>query len=153
MIRLLNQVLKDTVMTALVEHIDTLKEGGWVMSNKKQGMNRIMAGFPIVLGVVLYVLDHEFMSRMFLPGAAQPAGWLMTAAVFTLAITSYMVQRKLIILSNLPVSSDQNVMGAVSRIAHRGKGFLITCNILFLVPALLLVLLGPAAMTVLGAGF
>ncbi len=168
LVRLWSYVLTDTVVTAAVEHFYALQEGGQIMTRRQHWMILSLAGLPLELGMLLFIINPVFMGQMLTPNAAQPIGWLMTAAVFILVGTTYVVQRRIIVLSQLSDSSSQAVCGRASRIAwtvllgpfrsialngHRGKGFLFACSILLLVlPAALLVFVGPAIVTVLKAG-
>jgi hypothetical protein len=168
LVRLWSHVLADTVVTATVEHFYAFQEGGQLMTRRQHWMVLSLAGLPLELGMLLYLINPAFIGQMFTPNAAQPAGWMMVAAVFILMGTAYVVQRRIIVLSQPSGSSSQAVCGRASRIAwgillgpfrsialngHRRKGFLFACSILFLVwPAALLVLLGPAVLTVLNAG-
>ena len=168
LVRLWSHVLADTVVAATVEHFCAFQEGGQLMTRRQHWMVLSLAGLPLELGMLLYLINPAFIGQMFTPNAAQPAGWMMVAAAFILMATAYAVQRRIIVLSQLSDSSGQAVCGRASRIAwgillgpfrsialtgHRGKGFLFACSILFLVwPATLLVLLGPAVLTVLNAG-
>jgi hypothetical protein len=166
--RLWSYVLADTVRTAAVEHFCALQEGGQMMTRRQHWMILALAGLPLELGMLLFLINPVFMGQMLTPSAAQPIGWLMTAAVFVLVGTTYAVQRRIVVLSQLSESSSQPVYGRASRIAwtvllgpfrsialngHRGKGFLFACSILLLVlPATLLVFFGPAVTSVLKAG-
>lgn len=168
LLRLWSHVLTDTAVTAAVEHFYALQEGGQLMTRKQHWMVLALAGLPLELGVLLYLINPAFIGQMFTPNVAQPVGWMMVAAVFILVGTAYVVQRRIIVLSQLSDSSSQAVCGRASRIAwtvllgpfrsialngHRGKGFLFACSILLLVlPAALLVLFGPAIVMVLRAG-
>ena len=161
-------ILADTAVTAAAEHSDALQEGGRIMTRKQHGMVLALAGLPLGLGALLYLINPAYMGLMFTPNGAQPAGWIMVAAVFTLVGTAYVVQRRVVLLSRTPDASGQAACGRASRIAwtvllgpfrsialngHRGKGFVFACSVLLLVwPAALLVLLGPAIVTVLNAG-
>jgi hypothetical protein len=168
LVRLWSHVLADTVVAATVEHFYAFQEGGQLMTRRQHWMVLSLAGLPLELGMLLYLINPAFMGQMFTPNAAQPAGWMMVAAVFILMGTAYAAQRRIIVLTQLSGPSGQAVCGRASRIAwgillgpfrsialngHREKGFLFACSILFLVwPAALLVLLGPAVLTVLNAG-
>ncbi len=136
-----SRVLADTAVTAVVEHLNALQEGGQIMTRKQHWMVLALAGFPLELGMLLFLLNPAYISRMLTPNAAQPAGWLMVAAVFILMGVAYIVQRGIVILPQLLDSSGQVVYG---------KGFLFACSGLFLVgPAVLLILFGPAVVAVL----
>ena len=161
-------VLTDTAVTATVEHFYTLYEGGQIMTKKQHWMVLSLVGLPLELWILLYLINPAFTGQMLTPNTAQPVGWLMMAAVFILMGTAYVVQRGIIVLSQISDSSGQAVCGKASRIAwtillgpfrsialsgHPGKGFLFACSILLLIlPATLLVLFGPAIVTVLKAG-
>ena len=155
-VRLWCHVLTDTVVTATVEHFYLLKEGGRMMTRKQHWMVLLLAGLPLLLGLFLYLINPAFMGKVFASSTVQPVGWLMTAAVFILVGTAYFIQRRIIVMSQLPDSSGQAVGGRVSLIAwmgQRGREFLFVGSMLFLVlPAVLLVLFGPAIVTVLEVG-
>ena len=168
LMRLWSRVLVDTAVSATVEHLHALQEGGYRMTRRQHGMVLSLAGLRLGLGMLLYLINPAFVGQMFAPNAAQPAGWIMVAAVFTLVGTAYVVQRRVVLLSRTPDASGQADRGRASRIAwtvllgpfrsialngYRGKGFVFACSVLLLVwPAALLVLLGPAIVTVLNAG-
>jgi len=94
------------------------------------------------------------MGRLFAPNATQPAGWLMTATVLILMGAAYAAQRRIIVLAQSAARSSQAVCGGTSGVAWTfSQRFLFACSILLLVlPAVLLVLLGPAIVAVLEAG-
>lgn len=162
------QVLTDTIVTVALEHFYTLQKGGQIMTRKQHGMVLFLTGLPLTLGLLLYLINPAFMGQMLMSNTAQPVGWLMTIAILILVGTAYIVQRRVIVLSQLSDSSSQAVCGRASRIAwtillgpfrsialngHRKKGFLFACSILLLIlPAMFLVLCGPAIVMVLKAG-
>ena len=118
------------------------------MTRKQHWMVLFLTGLPLELGLLLYLINPVFMGQMLTPNTAQPVGWLMTAAVLILVGTAYVVQRRVIVLSQLSDSSSQAALNG-----HRGKGLLSACSILLLVlPATFLVLFGPAVVAVLKAG-
>ncbi len=144
LVRLWNFVLRDTVRSAAVEHIDALREGGQMMTRRQHRIILTLASLPLVLGLLLFMINPVFMGQMITPNVTQPVGWLMTAAVFILVGTAYMVQRRIIIRAQSSDSTNQAVDGNVSRVVW---------TIPFLVfPALLLVVFGPAIIRVLEAG-
>lgn len=138
------------------------------ITRKQHWMVLALAGLPLELGTVLYLVNPAFMSQMVAPNAAQPAGWVMAGVTLMLAGAAYAVQCRIIALAQAPAPSGQVAYGRASRIArsivlgpfrsialngHRRKGFFFTCSVLFLVlPGTLLVLFGPAAVTVLNTG-
>ncbi len=142
-VRLWGRVLRDTLGAAVVEYWDGFKKGGQFMTEKQRWMILSSAGLPLVLGLVLFVINPAFMGHLVKPGPAQPVGWLMAVAVFILAGGAYLLQRKIIVWA---ASAD-----ASGRTAIRQRFFLV-CSVLFLVlPAILLVLFGPAIMTLIGS--
>jgi hypothetical protein len=170
LVGLWRHILADTAVTAVAEHIYALREGGQIMAitRRQHWMVLALAGLPLELGTVLYLINPAFMGQMVTPNAAQPAGWVMAGVVLLLAGVAYAIQRRIIALAQAPALSGQVAYGRASRIAwsivlgpfrsialngHRRKGFFFACSVLFLVlPGALLVLFGPAAMTVLNAG-
>ena len=168
LVRLWSHILADTAVAATVEHFCILLEGGQLMTKKQHWMVLALAGLPLELGIMLYLINPAFMSQMFAPNAAQPVGWMMIAAVFILMGMAYILQRRIIVRAQLSGLSSRTVSGRASRIAwsillgpfrsialngHPGKGLLFACSILFLIwPAALLILLGPAIVAVLNAG-
>jgi len=129
-------VLIETVSTAADEHLQVWQEGVQIMTTKQHVKILISAGLPLFLGLVLSFINPRFMGHMLTPNDAQPLGWLMTAGVLVLAILAYIFQRKIILVDDPPK-----------------RVILFVCNSLFLVlPATLLVLLGPAIITLIQAG-
>ena len=104
-------VLTDTAVTATVEHFYTLYEGGQIMTKKQHWMLLSLIGLPLELWILLYLINPAFMGQMLTPNIAQPVGWLMMAAVFILMGTAYVVQRRIIVLSQISDSSGQAVCG------------------------------------------
>lgn len=132
LIQLWIYVLVDTVVTAAVEHFYGLQEGGQVMTKRQHWTVLSLAGLPLELGVFLFLINPKFISQLFTPNKAQPIGWLMTAAILLLASAAYVVQRRIIVLGK--------------------KGFFVGSVLFLVVPALLLVLFGPAIVMILKAG-
>jgi hypothetical protein len=145
--RLWQRVLADTIVTAAVEHIHTLEEGVYTMSKRQHRMILFWSGLPLGVGVFLSLINPRFMMRLLAPSTAQPVGWLITVAIVGLAVAAYMIQRKVV----LAAAADTSVDVMQNRPTRRGLSF--AASILFLViPALLLILLGPAFITVLLSG-
>jgi hypothetical protein len=67
------------------------------MTKKQRYLVFVSTGFPLALGLILFLVNPRFMRRMVMPtySAAQPAGWIMTAAIFILVSMAYIVQRKM----------------------------------------------------------
>lgn len=140
--------LGDAAVTAIVEHIDRLKNGARNMTKKQHLITLVLAGFPLVLGLALFTINPHFMGRMFMPGYenTQPQGMLMTAAVVVLAVAAYLTQRWSLTRSNRVMSEGGKGKAAVPRVLFVGS------FILFVLPAVLLVVFGPAALLLMEAG-
>ena len=91
--RLWGRVLADTVITAVVEHIHTLEKGAYMMSKQHQFLILFLSGLPLGLGIILLLINPKFMLHLLTPNAAQPVGWLITAAAIGLAAAAYVIQR------------------------------------------------------------
>jgi hypothetical protein len=141
------RLLADLVTSALRQHLDELREGDSIMTKKEHFLAIIAATVPLVLWLVLGVVNPSFTSRMFIKSSAQPWGWIMIAAVFILMSLAYFSQRKAIELSNRPNASKPGAGRHVVRDLLRGGSIA-----LFILPAILLVLLGPAIMMLLESG-
>lgn len=143
-------MLVDTAVNAVLEHAEVLKEGSRMMTRQQHARVIISAGMPFGLAVFLFALNPNYMKQMLMPGPAQPIGWLMTVAVFVLAGAAYVVQRKIFVQSELS-APDQATDGRASRLGWTLKrGFALGLSSAFLVlPAVLLVVLGPAVITVI----
>lgn len=160
--RLWGRILADIAVTAMVEHIDTLQEGDETMSKPQHWLILSLAGLPLWLGLFLMVINPVFMRQMITPNAAQPLGWLMTAAILGLTGGAYVMQRKVLLAAatdtSAGVTQDHRFLRSVlfgPLLAHLPwrHGGLFVGSVLFLVlPALLLVLLGPALITLLVRG-
>lgn len=145
--RLWQRVLADTIVTAAVEHIHTFEEGVRTMSKQQHRMILFWSGLPLGVGIFLSLINPRFMMRLLAPSTAQPIGWLITAAIVGLAVAAYVTQRKVVFAA----VADTSAGVTQNRPTQRSMSFL--ASILFLViPALLLVLLGPAFITVLLSG-
>jgi hypothetical protein len=160
LVRLWQRVLADTVITAAVEHIHTLEEGVHMMSKQHQLVILSLSGLPLVLGIILLLVNPKFMLQLLAPNAAQPIGWLMTAAIVGLVVAAYMVQRKVLrAATDSCAGAPQNCAAwsilfgpALVNLPLRYR-LSLAGSLLFLVfPALLLVLFGPAFVTLLLSG-
>lgn len=144
-LRLEGRVLVDTAVSAVIENSEVIIERGQIMTPQQHVRVIAHAGLPVVLGVALFLINPNYMSRMLMPNRAQPIGWFMTAAVFILAGATYIVERRIFIQSELS-ASGQAIDGRASRPGRTiNKEFALAVSALFLVlPAVLLVVLGPA---------
>jgi len=145
--RLWRRVLADTVVTAAVEHIHALEKGVYTMSKQHQHLTLFLSGLPLGLGIFLLLINPKFMLHLLAPSAAQPIGWLMTAAVVGLSVAAYVVQRKILRSTAMDTSA-----GVVQSIPLRHRLYLVGTLAFLVFPAILLILLGPAIITVLLSG-
>ena len=118
------------------------------MTKKEHFLAIIAATVPLGLWLVLGVVNPRFVSRMFVNSSAQPWGWIMIAAVFILMGLAYFSQRKAFELASRPDAPNRAAGRPVVRDVLRGGSIA-----LFVLPAILLVLLGPAVMMLLESGF
>ena len=141
-------VLTDAAVTAAVEHSYALKQGEKPMTKKQYRLAVFLTGYPLGLWLMLLLINPTYATRMIAPTSAQPVGWMMTAAVFILLGIAYITQRKGFVVLNQPDSADWVVSGTtLQRILFVGG------TALFAFPAMFLVLLGPAIVMALEAGF
>ncbi len=145
--RLWQRVLADTVVTAAVEYIHALEKGVYTMSKQHQYLILFLSGLPLALGLMLLLINPKFMLHLVAPSAAQPVGWLMTAAVVGLVVAAYVVQRK--ILRSTPMGTST---GVVQSIPLRSRLYLVGTIAFLVFPAILLILLGPAFIMMLLSG-
>jgi len=138
-------VLTDTAVNATIEHAEVLVERNHIMTTQQHARVIVSASLPFALAIFLFVINPNYIRQMLVQSPAQPVGWLMTAAVFILAGSAYLVQRKIFIQSELS-APDQATQGSAPRLGWTLKrGFALGLTSAFLVlPAVLLVVLGPA---------
>ena len=144
MVALWFRVLADLVTSSIVQHLDALREGGPVMTRKEHALATAAATLPLGIWAVLGLVNPRFARQMFARSPAQPLGWIMIAAVFLLVGIAYFCQRKAFELSSQVNSSDRSAGRRVLRDTLR-----VGSVALFVLPAILLVVLGPALMMVL----
>ncbi len=128
----------DLLISLPVEYLDLIAKGD-PMNNRPKLLNIIiLTGIPLWLGLVILAVNPHFIGKLFEPSAAQPWGWVMVGAALICCLAAFFVQRK------------ASFMVTPSGAAPVGKKALLVSSTLFLVlPAILLVLLGPAVMLVL----
>ena len=114
------------------------------MSKQHQFLILSLSGLPLGLGIMLLLINPGFMLHLLAPNEAQPVGWLITAAVVVLAATAYLLQRK--ILRSTPMDTSAN---GVQNIPVRHRLYLVGTLAFLVLPAILLILLGPAIITLL----
>jgi hypothetical protein len=137
--------LADTLVACIVEHLDRPEYGAITMTRKQHFSILVFAGLPLFLGLGLLALNPRYMGRMFIPGYAnvQPQGMIMTAAIIFMAVAAYMTQRWSLTLSGKLAGKGRTVIPGI---------FYVSSFILFILPAVLLVLFGPAALLLMEAG-
>jgi tight adherence protein B len=52
----------------------------------------VLAGLPFALTVILYLLNREYMSRMF----TTPCGWIMSGVAITIVIVGFIIMRRVV---------------------------------------------------------
>lgn len=141
------RLLADLATSAFRQHLDALQAGGSIMTKKEHFLAIVAATVPLVLWLVLGVVNPRFVSRMFVNSSAQPWGWIMIAAVFILMGLAYFSQRKAFELASQLNDSSRAAGRPIARDVLRGGSIA-----LFVLPAILLVILGPAVMMLLESG-
>lgn len=143
------RLLADLVASAIGQYLEALREkGGRFMTKREHFLAIVAAALPLALWLVLGVANPHFMSRMFVNSSAQPWGWIMVAAVFILVAMAYFAQRRAFELAGRPDSSTRAVGRPMVRDVLR-----LGSIALLVLPAILLVLLGPVVMILLEAGY
>jgi hypothetical protein len=164
LLRLAGRILADTAVSAVNEHLYVLQERSQIMTKKQHAVLAVCVGFPLWLGVLLFLINPGYAGRLLTKNSAQPIGWLMSAAVVAAVCMAYLIQRRIITRVQTRDTSAQPVSGIGPRIAwtivlgpfrsialngHPQEGLAFAISTLLLVwPAMLLVLLGPAYVTV-----
>ena len=140
LVRLWWRVLKDTLVTAVVEHLDELKERSRRMTKRQQTLVAVCALGPLVLWVGLFVINPAFTSRVLV----NPLGWLIVMAVFLLLSLGYILQRGV-----LTHSSETSSMHLLMHRPALRAAFLLGTVVLLVLPAAALIIFGPAIVTLL----
>jgi len=138
------RILGDLATSAIAQHLEALREGAPTMTKKEHVLAIVAAVLPLALWAALALINPRFVRHMFVRSPAQPWGWIMVAGVFLLVGLAYFSQRKAFELTSQSGSSGQ----APSRRILRGTLRAISVA-LFVLPAIVLVLFGPAAIMVL----
>ena len=138
------RILGDLATSAIAQHLEALREGAPTMTKKEHVLAIVAAVLPLALWAALALINPRFVRHMFVRSPAQPWGWIMAAGVFLLVGLAYFSQRKAFELTSQSGSSGQ----APSRRILRGTLRAISVA-LFVLPAIVLVLFGPAAIMVL----
>jgi hypothetical protein len=134
------------------------------MTKKQHAMLSVFVGLPLWLGGLLFLINPGYAGRLLAKNSAQPIGWLILVAVVVAVCMAYLIQRRIITRVQTSGTSAQPVGGIGPRIlwtivlgpfrsialnGHPREGFAFAISTLFLIwPAMLLVLLGPAYVTV-----
>lgn len=140
LVRLWWHVLKDTLVTAVVEHLDELKERSRRMTKRQQTLVGVCVLGPLVLWTGLFIINPAFTSRVLV----NPLGWPIVTAVFLLLSLSYILQRGV-----LAHSGETGLAHLLVRRPALRAAFLVGTIMLLVLPAVVLILFGPAIVTFL----
>lgn len=139
LVQLWARVLKDTLITAVDEHLDELKERSRRMTRRQQILSAMCALGPLALWAGLLIINPVFAGRVF----TTPLGWCIVVAILLLLSLGYVLQRGVFARSNAADSSHLLVRRPALRIAA-----LVGTMVFLVLPALTLILLGPAIVTI-----
>ena len=140
LVRLWWRVLKDTLVTAVVEHLDELEERSRRMTKRQQTLVAVCALGPLVLWIGLLIINPAFTSRVLI----NPLGWPIVMAVFLLLSLGYILQRGV-----LAHSSQTGLTHLLVRRPALRAAFLVGTIVLLVLPAVALIIFGPAIVTLL----
>lgn len=141
------RLLTDLFTSAIGQHLEAFREGGWIMTKTEHARAIVTAALPLVLWVVLGAANPRFAGRMFANSSAQPWGWIMSAAILSLVALAYVAQRQALRAGERLEPSGQTTSRSLSRGILRAGSV-----VLLVLPAIVLVVLGPAIMMLLDAG-
>jgi hypothetical protein len=100
----------------------------------------LLAGLPLVFGLLLLLISPDYIGRLILPNDTQPIGWFITAAILILAGMAYLSPRMGFALWNRPEPGSW----ALDFV----NGGLFIAGVLCLFFAMFLVAFGPAILMV-----
>ena len=100
----------------------------------------LLAGLPLVFGLLLLLISPDYIGRLILPNDTQPFGWFMTAAILILAGMAYLWPRMGFALWNRPEPESWALVFV--------NGGLFIAGVLCLFFAMFLVAFGPAILMV-----
>jgi len=106
------------------------------LAGKQHLLAILLAGLPLVFGLLLLLISPDYIGRLILPNDTQPIGWFMTAAILILAGMSYSGPRMGFALWNRPEAGSW----ALDFV----NGGLFIAGVLCLFFAMFLVAFGPA---------
>jgi len=52
----------------------------------------VLGGLPFALTVILYILNREYMTRMF----TTPCGWVMSSVAIVIVVVGFIIMRKVV---------------------------------------------------------
>jgi hypothetical protein len=104
----------------------------------------LLAGLPLVFGLLLLFISPDYIGRLISPNDTQPIGWFMTAAILILTGMAYLGPRMGFALWNRPEPG--------SWILDFVNAGLFMAGVLCLFSAIFLIAFGPAILTVQQAG-
>lgn len=142
------RTLLDAIPSLMVEYRSALENGGLLNMDGRTARRRhmlawILAGFPLGLGLVLSLLNPQYMGRMvrFPHSGAQPLGWVLTAGILVLVCLAYLSQRASIALAGRALK--RSTVGTILSVGS---------VLFFVLPAVCLVVFGPALLLLVEAG-
>ena len=139
LVRLWGRVLGDTLVTAVEEHVDALKERSRLVTKKQRFLVGGCVLSPLALWAGLYVINPQFARIVF----EYPLGWLTVAAIVLLLGSSFFLQRW-VLLRPMVTEPSQAILDALTL-----RSLALIATIVFLVlPAVALIFFGPAVVTV-----
>jgi hypothetical protein len=140
------RLLADLVSSSIGQYLDIVREGDYLMTKKEHIRAIVAAILPLAIWLPLGLANPHFVSRMFVNSPAQPWGWIMVASVFILIGMAYFFQRKAFEIADQSDSSDGTVGRSIPQSLVRAGSI-----VFFVLPAILLVVFGPAIVMILNA--
>jgi hypothetical protein len=139
LVRLWGRVLVDTLVTAVEEHVDALKERSRPMTDKQRLLVGGCVVGPLALWGGLCVVNPQFASVVF----EHPSGWIAVVAIVLLLVLCFFLQRwvflRPVVAESAQVIADELTLRVLVLAGT------IVCLVL---PAVGLILFAPAAVTV-----
>lgn len=159
-------LLPDLVISAGREHYEgVIAQGASRMTPRDGARIAFIVGMPIALAIGGAVVNPSYMAQLIIPSDAQPVGWLLMASFFCLTSLALVAQWKIALVAEsakpLPRTDTCSVAARTTgatlarhrALGRRGRGLLFTLAVvLTTLPATLIVLVGPAVVTLLRAG-
>jgi hypothetical protein len=139
LVRFWGRVLEDALVTAVEEHMDALKERSRSVTKRQRFLVGGCVLGPVLLWAGLYAVNPRFAGVVF----EYPIGWITVAAIIVLLGLSFLLQRW-VLFRPVVTEPSQAILGELTL-----RRLVLTGTIVFLVlPAVALILIGPAVVTV-----